>query len=96
MSFLRCFMFLLVLIVLNFSYNVKARPHTTNPIPLRENDSTKVDHNSLGDEKKSLIPFCFLFGGKCDQYLWKTSKSTNHLPMKRYPPRSLVFSFGWL
>ncbi|KAL3635182.1 hypothetical protein CASFOL_019729 [Castilleja foliolosa] len=79
MSFLRCFVFVLVLIVVNFSYNVKARPLTKDPMPLSENDSTPLDINSLGP----LTPICIdLLGSECDQYPWKRSNPASHLPVE--------------
>ncbi|KAL3630303.1 hypothetical protein CASFOL_023287 [Castilleja foliolosa] len=78
MDFVRCFMFVFVSILLNFSYNVKARPLSKSSILLGENDSTKVDHGYLGDEK--FLPpevLCSLLGG-CENSMEK-SKFMNHI-----------------
>ncbi|KAL3638301.1 hypothetical protein CASFOL_017672 [Castilleja foliolosa] len=78
MALTRCFMFALVLIVLNFSYIANARALSKNSILLNEDDSTKMDPSYLGDEKIPPEVLCSLLGG-CDQKSMETSKSTNHI-----------------
>ncbi|KAL3638348.1 hypothetical protein CASFOL_017719 [Castilleja foliolosa] len=80
MAFVRCFSLVLVLIILNFSYSVKARPLTKNSILLSENDLTKLDPSYLKDEKIPPEVLCSLLGG-CEKSM-KTTKSMNHLAVE--------------
>ncbi|KAL3638337.1 hypothetical protein CASFOL_017708 [Castilleja foliolosa] len=78
MAFVRCFMFVLLLIVLSISYNGEARTLTQNSSPLEEN---KIMNDPLRNEL--LLPasrICALYGS-CEQSS-TPSKSTNHLMAK--------------
>ncbi|KAL3638351.1 hypothetical protein CASFOL_017722 [Castilleja foliolosa] len=80
MAFVRFFSLVLVLIILNFSYSVKARPLIKNSILLSENDLTKLDPSYLKDEKIPSEVLCSLLGGS--EKSMKTTKSMNHLAVE--------------
>ncbi|KAL3638359.1 hypothetical protein CASFOL_017730 [Castilleja foliolosa] len=80
MAFVRFFSIVLVLIILNFSYSVKARPLIKNSILLSENDLTKLDPSYLKVEKIPPEVLCSLLGG-CEKSM-KTTKSINHLAVE--------------